>query len=133
MTITSAVIAILIGIVVGVVGRLLIPGDQTVGMLLTILVGIDSAFIGTLIAHALGIFTATSGVDWLELLGQVIVAVVGVALVSALTERTGGGLVGGTPASPAEDFARRARLTASAGLAPVHGRSSIKVHGAAQL
>jgi uncharacterized membrane protein YeaQ/YmgE (transglycosylase-associated protein family) len=89
MTITSAVIAILIGVVVGVVGRLLIPGEQTVGMLLTILVGIDSAFIGTVIAGALGIFTATSGVDWFELLSQVIVAAVGVALVSALTERTG--------------------------------------------
>jgi hypothetical protein len=44
---------------------------------------------------ALGIFTATSGVDWLELLSQVFVAAVGVALVSALTERRGGSLMGG--------------------------------------
>jgi len=92
MTITSAISAILIGIVVGVVGRLVLPGKHTVGVLLTTLVGIDSAFIGTAIARALGIFTATSGVDWLEILGQVIVAAVGVALVSAMTERTGGGL-----------------------------------------
>jgi uncharacterized membrane protein YeaQ/YmgE (transglycosylase-associated protein family) len=85
----------LIGIVVGVVGRLLVPGKQRIGMLLTILVGIDTAFIGTAIARALGIFVATSGVDWLEVLGQVVVAAVGVALVSALTERRGGGLIGG--------------------------------------
>ena len=95
MTITSAISAILIGIAVGVVGRRLVPGGQPEGMLLTVLVGIDSTLLGTAIARALGIFTATSGIHWLELLGQVVVAAVGVALVSALTERTRGGLVGG--------------------------------------
>ena len=74
MTITGVITAILIGIVVGVLGRLLVPGRQPIGMLLTILVGIVSAFIGTAIARAIGIPTATSGIDWLELLVQVIVA-----------------------------------------------------------
>ena len=95
MTITSAISAILIGIVVGVLGRRLVPGDQPVRMLLTVLVGIDSTLIGTAVARALDIFTATSGIDWLELLGQVIVAAIGVALVSVLPERTRGGPVGG--------------------------------------
>jgi uncharacterized membrane protein YeaQ/YmgE (transglycosylase-associated protein family) len=95
MTVTSAISAILIGTVAGVVGRLLFPGKQPIGMFLAILVGVDSAFVGTAIACALGIFTATSGVDWLELLSQVFVAAVGVALVSALTERRGGSLMGG--------------------------------------
>ena len=54
MTITGVITAILIGIVVGVLGRLLVPGKQPIGMLLTILVGIVSAFIGTAIARALG-------------------------------------------------------------------------------
>ena len=71
MTITGIITAILIGIVVGVLGRLLVPGKQPIGMLVTILVGIVSAFIGTAIARALGIPTATSGIDWLELLVQV--------------------------------------------------------------
>ncbi|MCW2664475.1 MAG: putative transglycosylase associated protein [Mycobacterium sp.] len=53
-------------------------------MLLTILVGIVSAFIGTAIARALGIPTATGGIDWLELLVQVVVAAIGVALVAGL-------------------------------------------------
>ena len=77
MTITGVITAILIGIVVGVLGRLLVPGRQPIGMLLTILVGIVSAFIGTAIARAIGIPTATSGIDWLELLVQVIVAALG--------------------------------------------------------
>ena len=84
MTITGVITAILIGIVVGVLGRLLVPGKQPIGMLVTILVGIVSAFIGTAIARAIGIPTVTNGIDWLELLVQVIVAALGVALVSAL-------------------------------------------------
>src|SRR6476619_4289725 len=75
MTITGVISAILIGIVVGVLGLLVLPGKQRIGMLLTILVGIVSAFIGTALARALGIPTATNGVDWLELLVQVVVAV----------------------------------------------------------
>lgn len=94
MTITGIISAILIGIVIGVIGRLLVPGKQPIGMLVTIGVGIVSAFIGTAIARALGIPTATSGVDWLELLVQVIVAAIGVALVSALMGRRRGGLTG---------------------------------------
>jgi len=94
MTITGIITAILIGIVVGVLGRLLVPGRQPIGMLVTILVGIVSAFIGTAIARALGIPTATSGIDWLELLVQVIVAAIGVALVSSLMGRRRGGVIG---------------------------------------
>jgi uncharacterized membrane protein YeaQ/YmgE (transglycosylase-associated protein family) len=94
MTITSIISAILIGIVVGVLGRLILPGKQPIGMLVTILVGIVSAFIGTAIARALGLPTATSGVDWLELLVQVIVAALGVALVAALMGRRRTGMMG---------------------------------------
>ena len=94
MTITGIVSAILIGIVIGVIGRLLVPGKQPIGFLVTILVGIVSAFIGTAIARAVGIPTATNGIDWLELLVQVIVAALGVALVSALIGRRRG-LMGG--------------------------------------
>ena len=95
MTITGIISAILIGIVVGVIGRLLVPGKQPIGMLVTILVGIVSAFIGTALARAMGIPTVTGGIDWLELLVQVIVAALGVALVSALMGRRRTGLFGG--------------------------------------
>ena len=103
MTITSVITAILIGIVVGVLGRLLVPGKQPIGVLLTILVGIVSAFIGTAIARALGIPTVTDGIDWLELLVQVIVAAFGVALVSSLMgRRRAGRWVVGVPACSAD-------------------------------
>ncbi|MHC9296288.1 GlsB/YeaQ/YmgE family stress response membrane protein [Mycobacterium sp. LTG2003] len=95
MTITGIISAILIGIVVGVIGRLVVPGRQPIGFLVTILVGIVSAFVGSAIARALGIPTVTNGIDWLELLVQVIVAALGVALVSALMGRRRTGLMGG--------------------------------------
>lgn len=94
MTVTGIFTAILIGIVVGVLGRLLLPGKQPIGMLLTILVGIVSALVGTALARAVGIPTATGGVDWLELLVQVLVAAAGVALLTALMGRRRTGLLG---------------------------------------
>jgi uncharacterized membrane protein YeaQ/YmgE (transglycosylase-associated protein family) len=93
MTITGIITAILIGIVVGVLGRLVVPGKQHISVIVTILVGIVAAFIGTVLARALGIPTATNGIDWLELLVQVIVAALGVARVSGVTGRRRSGLL----------------------------------------
>ncbi|CAN3128747.1 GlsB/YeaQ/YmgE family stress response membrane protein [Mycobacterium sp. smrl_JER01] len=94
MTITGIITAILVGTVIGVLGRLVLPGKQPIGMLLTILVGIVSAFVGTALARAIGIPTATAGVDWLELVVQVVVAAAGVALVAALMGRRRTGVLG---------------------------------------
>lgn len=94
MTVTGIITAILIGIVVGALGRLVLPGRQPIGILLTILVGIVGALVGTALANAIGIPTATGGIDWLELLVQVVVAAAGVALVAALMGRRGAGVTG---------------------------------------
>ena len=87
MTVTGIVTAIIIGLIVGVLGRLVVPGRQNMPIWLTIVVGIVAAFIGTALAHAIGISTNTPGVDWGELLCQVIVAAVGVAIVTAVGSR----------------------------------------------
>jgi uncharacterized membrane protein YeaQ/YmgE (transglycosylase-associated protein family) len=93
MTPTGIITAIVIGVIVGILGRLVVPGKQPIGMLLTILVGIVSALIGTWLARQLGIPTATAGVDWMELLVQVIVAALGVALVAGVTGRRRSGML----------------------------------------
>jgi uncharacterized membrane protein YeaQ/YmgE (transglycosylase-associated protein family) len=87
MTVTGIITAIIIGAVIGLLGRLLLPGKQPIGVLLTIVVGIVAALLGTALARAMGIATATNGVDWMELLVQVVVAIAGVALVSAVMGR----------------------------------------------
>ena len=87
MTVTGIVTAIIIGLIVGALGRLVVPGRQSMPIWLTIVVGIIAAFIGTALAHAIGISTNTPGIDWGELLCQVIVAAVGVALIAAIGGR----------------------------------------------
>lgn len=83
MTIQSILGAILIGAVIGAIGRLLLPGRQAIGWILTIVVGIVAALIGTLLAQVLGVET-TPGIDWIELVMQVVLAIVGVGLVAGL-------------------------------------------------
>jgi uncharacterized membrane protein YeaQ/YmgE (transglycosylase-associated protein family) len=89
MTITGIFSAIIIGLVVGVLARAILPGRQRIPIWLTIVVGIVAAFVGTALAKAMGIPTQTSGVDWMELFVQLIVAVAGVALVSGSFRRRG--------------------------------------------
>jgi uncharacterized membrane protein YeaQ/YmgE (transglycosylase-associated protein family) len=87
MTITGIISALLVGIVVGALGRLALPGRQHIPIWLTIVIGIVAAFIGTAIARAMGLPTATEGIDWLELIVQVVVAAIGVALVAGFYGR----------------------------------------------
>jgi uncharacterized membrane protein YeaQ/YmgE (transglycosylase-associated protein family) len=87
MTIQSILGAIVIGAVIGALGRLFLPGRQPIGWLLTLVVGIVAALIGTWIAQYLGVAT-TRGIDWIELVMQVVLAVVGVGLVAGISGRT---------------------------------------------
>ena len=79
--ISAIISAIIVGLIVGALGRLVLPGKQNISILMTILVGIVAALIGTFIARALGVGN-TRGIDWIELIIQVILAAVGVALVA---------------------------------------------------
>jgi len=88
MTIGSIIGAIIIGLVLGVLGRLFAPGKQNIPIWLTILVGIVAAFIGTFIARLLGV-ADTRGIDWIELIVQIIVAAIGVGLVAGLYGKRG--------------------------------------------
>ncbi|WP_328557270.1 MULTISPECIES: GlsB/YeaQ/YmgE family stress response membrane protein [unclassified Streptomyces] len=78
MEISGIISAILIGIIIGVLGRLAVPGRQRIGILWTIAVGIVAAFIGSGVAAAFGV-ADTKGVDWIEWLIQIGLAALGVA------------------------------------------------------
>lgn len=84
MTIESVLGAIIIGLIVGALGRLIVPGKQNIPIWLTILVGIVAALIGSAIV---GPLRDTSGIDWIEILVQVLLAAVGVYAVSAWRSR----------------------------------------------
>jgi uncharacterized membrane protein YeaQ/YmgE (transglycosylase-associated protein family) len=86
MEISGIISAILIGIIIGVLGRLVVPGRQRIGILWTILVGSVAAFIGSGIAAAFGVAN-TKGVDWIEWVIQIGLAAVGVAALDRVKVR----------------------------------------------
>ncbi len=79
--VTSIVSAIIVGAIIGVLGRLVVRGKQDISILMTIGIGIVAALVGTLIARLLGV-SDTGGIDWIELIIQVALAAVGVSLVA---------------------------------------------------
>ena len=87
MEITGIISALLIGLVVGGLGRLVIPGRQNIGVFMTILVGIAAALLGTAGATVLGV-ADTNGIDWIELALQVGLAGAGVSALSGFRART---------------------------------------------
>ena len=87
MTITGIITAIIIGAIIGLLGRLVVPGKQNIPIWLTIVVGIVGAFVGTLIAQAFG--APTAGFNFIELILQIIVAIIGVAIVAGTYGRRG--------------------------------------------
>jgi uncharacterized membrane protein YeaQ/YmgE (transglycosylase-associated protein family) len=86
MDITGILSALIIGLVIGVLAKLIVPGRQKTPIWLTILVGIVAAFIGTAIARAIGVEN-TAGIDWIEVIIQIGIAAVGVALVAGTRRR----------------------------------------------
>ncbi|GAB2953113.1 GlsB/YeaQ/YmgE family stress response membrane protein [Nonomuraea fastidiosa] len=83
MEVTGIISALIIGVIIGVLGRLVVPGRQNIPFWLTIVIGIVAALIGTAIAAALGV-ADTRGIDWIELIIQVVLAAAGVAGAAAL-------------------------------------------------
>jgi uncharacterized membrane protein YeaQ/YmgE (transglycosylase-associated protein family) len=81
VTVSGIISAIIIGLIIGALGRLVVPGRQPIPIWLTIVIGIAAALIGTWIAYALGV-GSTPGIDWIELFLQIALAAVGVMLVA---------------------------------------------------
>ena len=73
---------ILVGMIVGLLARLLVPGRDPVGLLGTLVIGVIGAVLGGWLAGAF--FKETAGVDWLASIG---VAVLLVLLVRAGSRR----------------------------------------------
>lgn len=78
--------ALLAGIIIGPLARLLVPGRQNISVIMTILIGAVGALIGGLIAQWLGV-GQTSGIDWIKHAIQVVVAVVCVMLYVSMAGR----------------------------------------------
>jgi len=74
---------IVFGLVVGALARLVLPGNQHLSILVTLIVGLVGSVVGGVIASALG----TGDVFELNLLGS-IVAIAAAALLIVIVDRT---------------------------------------------
>jgi len=70
---------LIMGLIIGPLGRLVLPGKQDISLLGTILVGAGAAIIGGLIADWIGVGN-TAGIDWIKLVIQVALAAGGIVL-----------------------------------------------------
>jgi uncharacterized membrane protein YeaQ/YmgE (transglycosylase-associated protein family) len=82
--------AIIVGAVVGVLGRLALPGKQRIGAFVTVLIGVGAAVLGAYLANRFDVSTKAPQKlwilhwDWLVLGIQVALAAVGTALAALI-------------------------------------------------
>jgi uncharacterized membrane protein YeaQ/YmgE (transglycosylase-associated protein family) len=77
---------IIAGAIIGALAKLVMPGKQAGGIIVTIILGILGVLIGYYLAAALGV-EATNGIDWLRWIISIIVAVVLIAIYGAVMGR----------------------------------------------
>jgi uncharacterized membrane protein YeaQ/YmgE (transglycosylase-associated protein family) len=64
---------IVFGLVVGIIAKLLIPGRDPGGFIVTILIGIAGALLGGFIGRSMGFYGANQAAGWLMSIGGAIV------------------------------------------------------------
>ena len=65
---------IIIGLIVGVIAKLIMPGRDPGGMIITILLGIGGALLGGAIGRALGFYAVGEPAGWLmSIVGAIVI------------------------------------------------------------
>ena len=90
----TIILALIVGAVIGLVARLVMPGKQDIGMVATVLVGALGGLIGSAVASQFGYHNANGGVAGIPFIG-VAAAVVLIAYYESVMGRRGGtGIMG---------------------------------------
>jgi uncharacterized membrane protein YeaQ/YmgE (transglycosylase-associated protein family) len=64
---------ILFGLIVGIIAKLLMPGRDPGGFIVTMLLGVAGALLGGFIGRAMGLYGANEGAGWIvSILGAII-------------------------------------------------------------
>ncbi|MCW2662908.1 MAG: putative rane protein [Mycobacterium sp.] len=86
----SIILAIIVGAIIGVVARLVLPGKQSIGMIMTVLLGAVGGLIGSAVAGQFGYHNANGGVAWIPFFIGVGAAVILIAIYEGVTGRRTG-------------------------------------------
>lgn len=82
--------AIIAGLIIGLLAKLVVPGRQAIPLWLTIVLGIAGALIGNWLAALFGV-RFTGGIDWIRHILQIGAAAVLIAIVAPMWMRRGTG------------------------------------------
>jgi uncharacterized membrane protein YeaQ/YmgE (transglycosylase-associated protein family) len=79
----SIIFTILIGFIVGLVARAIMPGNQSLGFFMTAVIGIVGSLIATYLGQAMGWYTAGAGAGFIaSVAGAIILLVIYGAVVN---------------------------------------------------
>ncbi|GJF11891.1 transglycosylase [Mycolicibacterium cyprinidarum] len=79
--------AIVVGLVVGVLARMVMPGKQNIGVIMTVLLGAAGSFVGTWLTYKLGYSNANGGFEIIPFLVGIIIAVLLIGAYLGITGR----------------------------------------------
>ncbi len=88
--IESVILALIVGAVIGLVARLVMPGKQDISMVATVLVGALGGLIGSAMTSQFGYHNANGGVAWIPFFIGVVAAVALIAVYESVTGRRTG-------------------------------------------
>lgn len=77
--------AIVVGLIVGALARLIMPGKQNIGVIMTIVLGILGSLIGSWITYELGYNNSNGGWEVIPFLVGIVVAIVLIAIYLGIT------------------------------------------------
>lgn len=85
----TIVSAIVVGLVIGALARLIMPGDQNIGVIMTIVLGVLGSFIGAWVTYQFGYQNENGGFEIVPFLVGVVVAIILISIYVAITGRRG--------------------------------------------
>lgn len=79
--------AVVVGAIIGALGRLILPGKQNISLVVTILIGIVANVVVTLIVRQVG-YANNSGIAWIPLILGAIVAALLIVVYGRMTSKS---------------------------------------------
>ncbi|BBY18450.1 GlsB/YeaQ/YmgE family stress response membrane protein [Mycolicibacterium litorale] len=81
--------ALVVGLIVGALARLILPGKQNIGVIMTIVLGALGAFVGSWLTYQLGYSNSNGGFEFIPFLVGIIVAIVLIMIYVGITGKRG--------------------------------------------
>lgn len=77
--------AIIVGAIIGALARLVLPGKQSISVVVTVILGILGSLIGSWIVYQLGYHNGNGGFKWIPFIVGIIVAAILIVIYGSVT------------------------------------------------